>query len=99
MAGAFLSLRNVLPNTYPLGGEVEAYLAQEHRLGRVLDYGVIAPRIQALYDWSARELAIPGLRGLIRHGNPIYAFPYEERHVWTQPPDSPALRVIRRATS
>ena len=53
MAGAFLSLRRVLPDRYPLDGMVETYLADEQRLGRMLDYGVIVPRVQRLYEWSA----------------------------------------------
>src|SRR3954451_23414318 len=31
MAGAFLSLRRVLPNRYPLASSVDAYIADEHR--------------------------------------------------------------------
>jgi hypothetical protein len=34
MAGAFLSLRRVLPNRYPLALDVERYIADEQRLGR-----------------------------------------------------------------
>jgi hypothetical protein len=45
MAGVFLSLRRVLPNRYPLGLDVESYIADEQRLGRILDYAVIAPRL------------------------------------------------------
>ena len=70
-AGAFLSLRHVLPDRYPLDGEVEAYLAAENRLERMIDYGVIAPRLQPLYEWSARELAVPEMRELVRDGSPI----------------------------
>jgi hypothetical protein len=99
MVGAFLSLRRVLPNRYPLDGEVEAYLVAENRLGRMLDYGVIAPRLQALYEWSARELAVPQLRELVRDGSPIYAWSYADRHVWRQAPEPLPVRVIRFATS
>lgn len=56
MVGAFLSLGRVLPDSYPLLDDLDTYLVREHSLGRMLDYGVIGPRIQALYDWSAREL-------------------------------------------
>ena len=98
MAGAFLSLRRVLPDRYPLDGEVEAYLVQENGLGRMLDYGVIAPRLQALYDWSAGELAVPGLRELIRDGSPMYAWSYADRHLWRQARESLPVRVLRRAT-
>ncbi|HEX5954308.1 MAG TPA: hypothetical protein VFY37_00100, partial [Solirubrobacterales bacterium] len=38
MAGAFLSLRRVLPNRYPLALDVERYISDEQRLGRMLDY-------------------------------------------------------------
>src|SRR3954447_22657625 len=57
MAGIFLSLRRVLPNRYPLPLDVERYIADEQRLGRMLDYAVIVPRLQGLYEWSAVELA------------------------------------------
>jgi hypothetical protein len=82
MAGAFLSLSRVLPNEYPLDGDVERYVADEQRLGRALDYAVIVPRLQRLYEWSAEELAEPRLLELVRDGNPVYAWPFEERHVW-----------------
>jgi hypothetical protein len=82
MAGAFLSLRRVLPDRYPLDLDVERYIADEQRLGRMLDYAVIVPRLQRLYEWSAGELAEPRVLGLVRDGHPIYAWPFEERHVW-----------------
>jgi hypothetical protein len=62
MAGVFLSLRRVLPNRYPLALDVERYIADEQRLGRMLDYAVIVPRLQRLYEWSADELAEPRMR-------------------------------------
>jgi hypothetical protein len=99
MAGAFLSLGRVLPADYPARLELEATLKMEHRLGRMLDYGVIAPRLQALYDWSARELDIPDLRSLVRNGSPIYAWSYADRHVWRQAPESLPVRLLRVATS
>jgi hypothetical protein len=82
MVGAFLSLRRVVPNQYPLTHDVEWYIADEQRLGRLLDYAVIVPRLQRVYEWSAGELGEPRLLGLVREGNPIYAWPYEQRHVW-----------------
>ena len=98
MAGAFLSLRRVIPNDYPLGHDVEWYLADEQRLGRLLDYAVIAPRVQLLYEWSAEELGEPCLLELVREGSPIYAWPYEKRHVW-RPLRMPFPgRVVERLT-
>ena len=75
MAGAFLSLRRVLPDRYPLALDVERYIADEQRLGRMLDYAVIVPRLQRLYEWSAEELGEPRVLELVRDGNPIYAWP------------------------
>jgi len=98
MAGAFLSLRRVLPNRYPLPLDAERYIADEQRLGRMLDYAVIAPRLQPLYEWSAEELGEPRLCELVRDGSPIYAWPFEQRHVW-RPRDMPlAARILERAT-
>jgi hypothetical protein len=99
MAGAFLSLGRVLPDRYPLAEKVQTYLADEHRLGRMLDYAVIAPRLQSLYEWSADELAEPSLVELIRDGSPIYAWPFEERHVWRSPHMPFEARVLERATA
>jgi hypothetical protein len=98
MAGAFLSLRRVLPTRYPLGRDVDRYIAQEQRLGRMLDYAVIAPRLQPLYEWSAGELAEPRLLGFIRDGSPIYAWSFHERHVWRSRHMPVAARVLARVT-
>ena len=98
MAGVFLSLRRVVPNRYPLAFEVERYIAAEHRLGRMLDYAVIVPRLQRLYEWSAQDLDEPRLLELVRDGNPIYAWPFEQRHVWRSPNAPVAARVLERVT-
>ena len=98
MAGAFLSLGRVLPDRYPLDDDVGTYLADEHRLGRILDYSVIVPRLQRVYEWSAEELCQPRLLELVRDGNPIYAWPFEERHVWRTRDMPLAGRVLERAT-
>ena len=57
MAGLFLALGRVLPDHRPLRNSLDAYLGNEHAIGRMIDYGVIAPRLEALYDWSAEELS------------------------------------------
>jgi hypothetical protein len=98
MAGAFLSLGRVLPDRYPLAQDVEAYITDEHRLGHLLDYAVIVPRIQRVYEWSAKELREPRLLELVRDGNPIYAWPFEKRQVWRSA-DVPLVgRILERAT-
>ena len=110
MVGAFLSLRRVIPNHYPLTRDVEWYIADEQRLGRLLDYAVIAPRLQRLYEWSAEVLGEPRLLGLVRNGSPIYAWPcrattrveYRARPVprpGNRTPHAGALTRPRRATA
>jgi hypothetical protein len=99
MAGLFLALGRVLPDHYPLRDELDTYLSNEHELGRMVDYGVIQPRLQPLYEWSAEELGVPRLGGLIREGSPIYAWSYADRHVWRQERESWPVRLLRVATS
>ena len=98
MAGAFLSLGRVLPDRYPLAQDVQRYIAAEHRLARMLDYAVIVPRLQRLYEWSAEELCEPRLLELVRDGNPIYVWPFEKRHVWRRTEMPIAARILERAT-
>src|SRR5437667_353907 len=98
MAAAFLSLRGVLPYRYPLTRDVEAYIADEQDLGRLLDYAVIVPRLQRVYEWSAEELREPRLVELVRDGNPVYAWPFEKRHVWRSADMPLAGRILERAT-
>ena len=98
MAGVFLSLRRVLPNRYPLALDVDRYIADEQRLGRLLDYSVIVPRLQRMYEWSAVELGEPRLLDLVRDGNPIYAWPFEERRVWRSVCLPAVGRALERAT-
>jgi hypothetical protein len=96
--GAYLSLGRVLPDRYPLDGELEAYLADEHDIGRLIDYGVIAPRAQALYQWSAAELGYPEVGDLAQSGAPRYAWSPEDGDYWTLSHEPLAVRVMRRVT-
>ena len=83
-ADLFLSLRNVLPDRYPLTGiSIDEILPLENRVGRLIDYGVILPKMQALYEFAAGDLDEPRLLDLVRNGFPVYAWPYEDRHAWT----------------
>ena len=96
MPGIFLQLSRVLPDEYPLRGSVRSYLSDEHGFGRLMDYGVIVPRLQQLYQWSAHELAAPGLLDFVRDGALTYAWSFEDRSVW-QPPKSFLLQLTQRA--
>lgn len=94
MTGIFLSLSRVLPDRYPLGEDLAPYLRAEHGIAHLLDVGVIQPRIELLYGWSARELAIPALRQLLDGQTPCYAWPVADRQPWHPVPSRPA-RVAR----
>jgi hypothetical protein len=84
-AGIFLSLRRTVPSTYPLPDPLEEYLRAEAAIGRTLDYVVIRPRLQRLYEWSAVVLGAPGLHGLIDDGAPVYAWSMSERGLFDRP--------------
>jgi hypothetical protein len=85
MAGIFLSLRRTVPAAYPLPDPLERYLRAEAGIGRTLDYVVIRPRLQPLYEWSAVVLDAPELRELIDDGAPVYAWPASERELFERP--------------
>ena len=83
---ALLSMKDVLPVSYPIDEvAIEDVIASENRLFRMVDFGVIATRVDPLYAVSARLLGEPRLLGLIDDGAPTYAWPAVERHVWTPP--------------
>jgi hypothetical protein len=96
MTGIFLQLSRVLPDEYPLPGSVQSYLRDELRFGRLVDFGVILPRLQQLYEWSAHELAAPGLLDCVHDGALTYAWSFEDRGVW-QPSQSFILQIAQRA--
>lgn len=95
MTGIFLQLSRVLPDQYPLNGSARYYLGLEHGFARLVDFGMIVPRLRQLYEWSADELGAPGLLDCVRDGALTYAWPFEDREVW-QPPRSRVLPVIHR---
>jgi hypothetical protein len=98
-ANLYLSMRNVLPARYPLTGvTIGSVLAAENRVGRLIDYGVLLPRAQALYESAAAELGEPELLGFIRDGNLVYAWPYEEREAWVATRYVFATRLVTRVT-
>jgi len=95
MTGIFLSLSRVLPDRYPLGDDVTPYAQREHGLGHLLDIGVLTPRVEGLYAWSARELDAPGLRQLLSGRTPCYAWPADDQQPWN-PPLSRLARLSRK---
>ena len=82
-ADLFLSMHNVLPAVYPLQDtDINTVLADENYLSRVMDYGVIAPRVESLYRFAALDLDEPRIRDLCTEQSPVYAWPFENRDVW-----------------
>jgi hypothetical protein len=79
----YLSMRNVLPDTYPLAGQsITEILDAESFTGRLVDYGVLRPRLQSLYEHAATDLDEPQLLDFIENGNPVYAWHYDDRDAW-----------------
>lgn len=100
MTGIYLSLSRVLPDRYPLGDDVETYIAAEHGFGHLLDIGVIQPRLDLIYRWSADELQLPALRELLDGAVPRYAWKAADDVMWQIPPSRvarAARRVVPRA--
>jgi hypothetical protein len=95
MTGIFLSLSRVLPDRYPLGEDIAPYAQLEHGLGHLLDVGVITPRVERIYAWSAGELNTPGLRRLLSGQTPCYAWPATDQQPWNPSP-SVMARLSRR---
>jgi len=98
MTGIFLSLSRVLPDRYPLEGDLGTYVDAEHSLGHLLDVGIIVPRLDRLYGWSARELALPALNALVAGAasTPAYAWDPRDAAVW-HPEPSLLARAAQRA--
>ncbi len=83
---ALLSMKDVLPVSYPIDDvTIEEIIDSENRIFRMVDFGVIATRADALYAASARALGEPRLLGLVSDGAPAYAWPVEQRHAWMPP--------------
>lgn len=96
---ALLSLKDVLPDTYPIQmTAVTEVIDSENRLGRLMDYGVISGRVHGLYASSARALSEPRLLDLVRDGAPAYVWPAEQRDAWTPPSRSWLTSVIESVT-
>ncbi|HVK23035.1 MAG TPA: hypothetical protein VM677_16880 [Actinokineospora sp.] len=98
--GLFLSLRRVFPQRYPVVGiSLAGLVAAEGRLPRLLDYGVITPRLTALYDFAAASLDESGVTGLIRGGIPCYGSPPLDPAAWTVTRPGLGMRLLQRATT
>ena len=99
-ADVFLSLRNILPVQYPLTGvSIAEILEAENYAGRLIDYGVILPRLRALYAFAAADIEEPRLLDFIQDGVPVYAWTYEDRFAWTTARARAARTILSWLTS
>ena len=98
MTGVFLALRRVIPDYYPLDRSVEWYVADEQRLRPIARLRRRSAATAAALRVVRPSLSEPRLLGLVREGNPIYAWPYEQRHVWRSTHLPSIQRVVERAT-
>ncbi len=94
----FLDLGRSFPPEYPVIETVEETILDEHAFARMLDYGLIAPRLTALYEFSAASLDQPQLTSLLDDGVPAYAWPHKDRPLWYIGNTGPHLRAIARAS-
>jgi hypothetical protein len=93
-------LRNVLPNRYPLTDvTIDEILAAENLTARLIDYGVMLPRAEELYEFVAADLGEPGLLDFISGGSLVYAWAFERRHVWAPVKSRGLIKVISRLTA
>ncbi len=92
----FVSLSRVMPDRYPLTRDLQWYIDNEHGFGRILDLGMIQPRLGVLYSWSAAELSIPELTTLIQGGVPTYSWDATDVAPWS-PATSRFTRAVRSA--
>jgi hypothetical protein len=96
--GAFLSFKRVFPQTYPLDGlDLGQMIDSENHLFRAVDYGIIGPRVDQVYDFTANALDEPRVRDLVRDGTPSYAWPADQRHHWLDGGTRLLPRLVGRA--
>ncbi|MFD6556135.1 hypothetical protein [Streptomyces sp. NPDC058398] len=94
----FLDLGRSFPSVYPVTLPTVDTILDEHAVARMLDYGVIAPRLSALYAFSAAALEEPRLMTFLDAGVPAYVWTAAERPLWYVGNTGAHLRFIARVT-
>ena len=96
----YLSLRNILPDTYPIAGQsITDILEAENFAGRLVDYGILLPRAETLYEFAATDLGEPRLCEFISNGSLTYAWPYADRDVWNPRRHRRLTALVTRITA
>ena len=95
----YLSLQNVLPREYPLAGRtIDDVLDAEDFFGRLIDYGVMMPRAQALYEYAAADLEQSHLLTFIANGRLVYAWPEDAGDAWEARRHHRLIGLMKRVT-
>ncbi|MEU5883054.1 hypothetical protein [Spirillospora sp. NPDC047279] len=98
--GFFLDLRRGFPERYPLTGlAAEDLVGTEGPLPRLLDYGVIAPRLADVYTFAAATLGEPRTLEMLSDGLPCYALPAARPELWRDGRDGRGGQVLNRLTA
>ena len=85
MVDAFLKVNRVFPKQYPLDGlDLSSMIAAENGLFRAVDYGIIGPRVDEVYEFAAGSLGEPRVMTLVRDGTPAYVWPPDEQGRWLE---------------
>lgn len=94
----FLDLRDVFPAHYPLHDmSVQDVLEGEGATARAIDFGLILPKVDALYAFAASTLNEPRLLALIERGVFQYGHPNVDLNTREVPPAVRWLRVATKA--
>ncbi|MEU7897433.1 hypothetical protein AB0B45_31795 [Nonomuraea sp. NPDC049152] len=93
----FLDLHHSFPPHYPLTGlTAEDMFAAEGTSARMLDFGIILPRLTELYRFAAVDLELPRLAELVSDNAPRYAGLDLDPAHWTG--TGPLVRLAARLT-
>ncbi|EWC60675.1 hypothetical protein UO65_3958 [Actinokineospora spheciospongiae] len=97
--GLFLNLCRVFPQRYPVRDmSLPELIAAERVLPRLLDHGVICPRLTDLYAFAASTLDQPGVAEFVVNEVPCYADPPQDSYAWHIEHPDLALRLVRGVT-
>jgi hypothetical protein len=94
----FVDLRRSYPSGYPLDGSTAERVLPHRSLARILDYGVIGPRLADVYAFAAGAIGEPLISRFLRDGTPCYGTPDTEGVARWHADHSRGVRLLARIT-
>jgi hypothetical protein len=94
----FVDLRQSYPSGYPLDGSSSERALPNRWFARVLDYGVIGPRLVQLYAFAAGALGEPQINRFLRDGSPCYGAPEIDGTTRWHADHGRGVRLLARVT-